>query len=134
MIKCIYCGGELTEQTLNEDQDIKTTWENIAKAEKDAKEFISKQKGKNKTGNICLACGKDNNIKSDLTRSVSVIATDCAVGSDMMGKSLDKIIDIIQAISPMQLLHTKVNASDMLAILITIREEIKRSCSCTHTK
>ena len=63
-----------------------------------------------------------------------MIATDYVVGSDMMGKSLDKIIDIIQAIPSTRLLHTNVNAGDMLAILIAIREEIKRGCSCTHTK
>jgi hypothetical protein len=88
--------------------------------------------GELSTGNRCLACGKDNNIKSNFTGSV--IATDYVVGSDMMSKSLDEIINTIQAISPMQLLHTIVNAGDMLAILIAIREEIKRGCSCTHTK
>jgi hypothetical protein len=99
MIKCIYCGGELT------------------------------------TGYKCIACGRVNNLtRSDSTGSVSVIATDCAVGSDMMSKSLDEIINTIQAISPMQLFHTKVNACDMLAILISIKEEIKRNCTCMNSK
>jgi hypothetical protein len=52
----------------------------------------------------------------------------------LSGMSLDEIITTIQAIPSIRLLDTNVNAHDMLVILLAIKEEIKRSCTCTHTK